>query len=175
MNAKRNILLIGLPGCGKSTVGALAAERLGWAFSDMDETVESIAGRTIKELFADGEECFRDVETQACRLLAQRSRTVLAAGGGVVKREQNIALLRPSCRIVFLDRRAQEIVRDVDTQTRPLLRQGAEQVFALERERRPLYLAAAEQVLTGDLTPNEAAQMICQWAKELESAREVIG
>ncbi len=172
MNSKSNILLIGLPGCGKSTVGALTAERLGWTFADMDETVESMTGRTVKELFAEGEERFRDAETEACRLLAQRRHTVIAAGGGVVKRQRNIDLLRQSCRIVFLDRSARDIAGDVDTASRPLLSQGAGQVFVLEQERRPLYLAAADWVLAGNLAPMEAAQRICRWAREGRAARE---
>ena len=163
MNKKNNLLLIGLPGCGKSTVGAVAAQRLGWAFVDMDAVVEAIAGRTIPELFAEGEECFRDVETEACRQLATRRNTVIAAGGGVVKRAQNIELLKSNCLIVFLDRSAQDIVQDVDTDSRPLLRQGAERVFELERERRPLYLAAAEQIVPGGCSPMQAAEMICGW------------
>lgn len=172
LDSKSNILLIGLPGCGKSTVGALAAERLGWTFADMDETVESMTGRTVKELFAQGEECFRDAETEACRLLAQRRHTVIAAGGGVVKRRQNIDLLHQSCLIVFLDRSAKEIAGDVDTASRPLLSGGAGQVFVLERERRPLYLAAADRVLAGNLSPMEAAQQICRWGREYNTARE---
>lgn len=167
MSQKKNLLLIGLPGCGKSTVGALAAERLGWAFADMDQVVEAIAGRTIPELFAQGEECFRDVETEACRQLAGRTHTVIAAGGGVVKRRENIALLRPNCLIVLLDRRAQDIVQDVDTESRPLLRQGAGRVFDLERERRPLYLEAAERIVPSGQSPLEAAELLCGWAGEL--------
>lgn len=163
MSTKRNLLLIGLPGCGKSTVGALAAQRLGWAFADMDTVIETMSGRTIAELFAEGEEHFRDIETEACRQLAGRKSTVIAAGGGVVKRAENIELLRPSCLIVFLDRRAQDIVRNVDTDSRPLLREGAQRVLELERERRPLYLAAAEQIVPEGCSPIQAAEMIFGW------------
>lgn len=160
MNRKSNILLIGLPGCGKSTVGVLLAKQLGWAFVDMDDKIEKVSGQTIPQLFQQGEEHFRDIESEVCRLLSERKRTVIAAGGGVVKRTQNMELLAPVCHVVFLDRRAQDIVQDVNIQTRPLLAQGAGRVLELEKERRPLYLAAADQIISGGVSPMEATQTI---------------
>lgn len=168
MKNKSNIVLIGLPGCGKTTVGMLAAEQLQWDFADMDTLAEQLSGQSVPALFAQGEDCFRAVETEACRVLACRRRTVIAAGGGVVTREENIDLLRPCSLIVFLDRPAKEIVNDVDTSGRPLLQQGAERVFTLERERRPLYLAAADRVIAGLSTPEEAAEQICDLARFLK-------
>ena len=89
----KNIVLIGMPGCGKSTLGRLLAQHLKRPFYDADNVLEKLEGKTIKELFAVSEACFRDAETRAVRHLSELEGCVIAAGGGVVKRSENIEVL----------------------------------------------------------------------------------
>ena len=98
------IVLVGLPGAGKSTAGRLAADRLGWTFVDLDEEiVRAAGGRPIPELFAsEGEAGFRERERAATRNLRGRRRIVLAAGGGWMANPGCAELLRPPARIIHL-------------------------------------------------------------------------
>jgi len=147
----RNIILIGLPGCGKSTLGRWAAGQFGLDFMDMDREIERRAGLTIPEIFArEGEEGFREREVAVARDVARQTRTVIAAGGGVVLREQNMRRLGENGLIVFIDRAPERIVKEVTTDDRPLLAGGADRVFALSAQRRPLYLASAHVTLPND-------------------------
>jgi shikimate kinase len=98
------IVLVGLPGAGKSTAGRLAAERLGWTFVDLDEDiVREASGRSIPELFAtEGEPAFRAREREATRNLRGRRRIVIAPGGGWIANPGCADLLRPPARIIHL-------------------------------------------------------------------------
>ena len=102
---KKNIVLIGMPGCGKSTIACLLAEKLGRKVVDADQEIVKLAGKTIPEIFADdGEETFRNLETQVLAELGKQSQLIIATGGGVVTREENYSLLHQNSVIVFLDR-----------------------------------------------------------------------
>jgi shikimate kinase len=100
-----NIILVGMPGSGKSTVGKALAEALGRPFVDTDALIVEDAGRSIPEIFsADGEEVFRAYETEAVKKAGMMSGAVIATGGGVVTRERNYAPLHQNGKIVFIDR-----------------------------------------------------------------------
>ena len=100
-----NIILVGMPGSGKSTVGKALAEALGRPFVDTDTLIAEEAGRSIPEIFsADGEEVFRAMETEAVKTAGMMSGAVIATGGGVVTRERNYRPLSQNGRIVFLHR-----------------------------------------------------------------------
>lgn len=143
-NLKSNIVLIGMPGCGKTTVGKVLAKRLGYKFCDMDSYIQEISKKTIKELFEPGEENFRDWETKACEELSKCRNTIIASGGGVVKREKNIEILKKNCTILFIDRPVERIINDVDINSRPLLKDGKERLYNLYDERYELYKKAAD-------------------------------
>ena len=98
----KNIVLIGMPGCGKSTLGRCLAERLGRDFIDADPEIEKDAGKTIPELFAISEDCFRRQETLTTKRLATLQNKVLAMGGGVVLRQENISSLKENGLVIFL-------------------------------------------------------------------------
>ena len=142
-----NIVLIGMPGCGKTTLGRYLAEMLQWEFIDADEEVEKDSRCSIAALFAKGEGRFRDEESATVARLALLSGKVLAMGGGVVERPVNIENLRRTGIIVYIDRSPADIVRDVRTDTRPLLAEGAYRIYALYAERAGLYEAAADIVV----------------------------
>ena len=140
----KNIVLIGMPGCGKSTLGRCLAERLGRDFIDADPEIEKDSGKTIPELFAVSEDFFRKQETRTTKRLAALQDKVLAMGGGVVLRQENIISLKENGLIIFLDRSPEDIIGDVDTKTRPLLAAGRRRIYDLYAQREALYRAAAD-------------------------------
>lgn len=102
---KENIVLIGMPGVGKTTTGIALASEMGRPFYDIDEMIVSMAGKSIPEIFAeDGEDAFRQAESEAARELSKVTGAVIACGGGVVNREENYYTLAENGHIVFLNR-----------------------------------------------------------------------
>ena len=100
-----NIVLIGMPGCGKSTLGRLLAEKTGKTFVDMDALIEEKAGMTIPEIFAEyGESHFRDIEASVAAETGRERGQVIATGGGIVLRPENMKALSQNGRVVFLQR-----------------------------------------------------------------------
>ena len=97
----KNIVIIGMPGSGKTTFGSALAARLDRDFIDADVYLEEREGKTIPELFAVSEDCFRDAETRTARELAAKEGIVIATGGGVIKRPENIDILRKTGVIIF--------------------------------------------------------------------------
>ncbi len=129
-----NIILIGMPGSGKSTVGALLAEKMGKTFVDADAVIVKKAGKSIPEIFATStEEGFRQIETSVLRELGKKSGLVIATGGGCVTREENYPLLRQNGRIIWIHRD----ITSLPTDGRPLS-QGAD-LTNMFRIRKPMY------------------------------------
>ncbi len=156
------IFLIGFMGSGKTTVGGLLAERLGWSFADLDDLIVRSAGLTVAEIFArEGEEGFRRRETEAVRAAAAGRRSVVATGGGAACREENLALMLASGRVVALAVSAAEAVRRAGSRSgRPLLDDSADPLAAataLLSARQAFYARAHLRVETDRRTPAEAA------------------
>ena len=130
---KENVVLVGMPASGKSTVGGLLAERLGREFYDSDELIVRTAGKSISDIFReDGEATFRDLESRViCEQLAQRNGLVIATGGGAILRDCNVNDLRRNGKIYFLDRPIEALL---PTEDRPLA-STAERIRALYEER----------------------------------------
>lgn len=150
-----NVSLIGMPGCGKSTVGRLAADELGWDFIDVDDLVCARAGMSVESVFAArGEEGFRALETACTAEALARPRRVVACGGGVVTRPCNLPLLRQNGPVVLLGRGLDpESANSLAVKGRPVsARRGVE---ALRREREPLYRAWADVELGAGAPPAE--------------------
>ena len=151
---KRNVVLVGMPGCGKSTLGRMLAERMGRAFVDSDEAIVRRDGRAIPEIFAaQGEEAFRDLESAVIgEEIAPLGSCVVATGGGAILREENVLRLRQNGILIFLDRPLDQIAATGD---RPLSR-DRDMLLARYRERYPKYCACADIVLPigSDATEN---------------------
>ena len=145
LRQKRNIVLIGMPGCGKTTLGRVLAERLGLQFIDGDEEIVRREGMPVPQIFAErGEQAFRDCEAAAVReSLAPLGGHVIATGGGAILREENVFRLKQNGILVFMDRPLDQIAATGD---RPLSsnREMLEQRY---RERYPKYRACADIVL----------------------------
>ncbi|MBR4078659.1 MAG: shikimate kinase, partial [Christensenellaceae bacterium] len=137
----KNIVLIGMPGCGKSSVGRMLSELTGREFSDLDIEIERKSGKSIPQIFAeDGEAEFRRIETEVLDEFSKKSGMILAAGGGIVTRPINKRLLRRNSTCVWIRRE----IKDLPTNGRPVSQaKGVEQIYA---ERLPLYMDFAERV-----------------------------
>lgn len=136
---EKSITLIGLPGCGKTTVGSLLSEKLNYKFIDMDFYIEDKQGKTIVELFKNGEDYFRGIETATCKELGKQSKSIISSGGGVVKKYENIDYLKVNSIVVFIDRPVENILGDIEVEKRPLLANGKEVLYKLYDERYNLY------------------------------------
>ena len=151
----QNIVLIGMPGCGKSTIASLLAEQLGRAAVDADQKIEELAGKTIPEIFADdGEAVFRQLETDVLAELGKQSQLVIATGGGCVTQQRNYPLLHQNSIIFWL-------VRDLDqlpTEGRPLSQiQKLTDMYAV---RKPLYEGFSDHIIRNNGTYQETVQQI---------------
>ena len=150
-----NIALIGMAGCGKSTIGRLLAKETGKTFRDADAQIEKLAGKTIPEIFAqDGEEEFRRLETTVLSELGKQSGLVIATGGGCVTRPENYPLLHQNGRILWIKRNADKL----PTAGRPLSQKTAPTV--LYEQRKPLYAAFADTVVENEGTLGETLTAI---------------
>jgi shikimate kinase len=133
------ILLIGMPGCGKSTIGKLLSEKLNYDFCDMDKYIEEREGKSIKDIFILGEDAFRNIESEVCKELNNRKKTVIASGGGMIKRKENIEAFKDKSTIIYIDRPVENIIKDINITDRPLLQEGREKLYKLYNERYNLY------------------------------------
>ena len=109
----KNIILIGMPGSGKTTLGRAAADHLGRQFFDADECLEKWEKRSVADFFAESEAAFRAAETRTLKKLAEKEGSIIAAGGGAVIREENMAALRKTGIICFIDREYSFIGYDI--------------------------------------------------------------
>lgn len=149
--SKNIILLIGMPGCGKTTIGKEVSEKLNYKFCDMDSYIEDISKSTVKELFEKSEDFFRDYETRACKELSSlNEEIIISSGGGVVKRKENIDYFIENGIIIFIDRPIEDIVKDVDTSSRPLLKDGKAKLYNIYSERYNLYNDYCHYKITND-------------------------
>ena len=159
-----NVVLIGMPSSGKSTIGRMLAEKLGKRFLDLDDEVVKADGRTIPEIFAaEGEDSFRRKETEQIARFAKEGRQLLSCGGGVIKRPENIRLLHQNGVILFLDRPLEALTVGGG---RPLS-SSTDALRAMYTERRPLYLAAADAVVPNHTTVTDAVNAAMEALDEI--------
>lgn len=140
-----NLVLIGMPGCGKSTLGRVAANVLNKEFVDADEEIVRLAGMTVPEIFAQsGESGFRSIETKVLQELGKRSGLVIATGGGCVTQTVNYNLLHQNGRIVWIQRD----INTLSTEGRPLSQANKlEDMYAI---RKPMYESFSDSCVSND-------------------------
>lgn len=163
------LILVGMMGAGKTTVGRMAAERLGWRYLDSDAQVAADTGRTVSELFAErGEDAFRAEEARVlAEALSDGGPAVVSAAGGVVLSESNRNLLTRAGTVVWLRADPQTLAERVgDGEGRPLLGDDpAGALIELYEERRPLYESVASVVVDVDgLAPSEVVDRVLELA-----------
>ncbi|MBR3842375.1 MAG: AAA family ATPase [Christensenellaceae bacterium] len=158
MQSFRNIVLIGMPGCGKTTVGKALAKKLGREFVDIDALIEKNAKKSIPEIFAnDGEEVFRRFETEAAIEAGKMTGKIIACGGGIVTRERNYRPLKQNALIVRLVRSLDRLAMD----GRPLS-SSRERLTEMQKEREPLYLRFADVSFENNTTIEDLTEKILE-------------
>ncbi|MGD0090558.1 MAG: shikimate kinase [Planctomycetota bacterium] len=166
-----NLVLVGMRGSGKTTVGRLLAAKLGWPFLDTDVLIQERQGTTISAIFArGGETLFRKLEAEMVQECAAGDKTVIACGGGAILDPRNVQALRANGLVVNLTADAEELWRRVSgdaatAQTRPTLLAGAksglDELKELARARATAYAQARHvAVPVGGRTPEEVAEAV---------------
>jgi shikimate kinase len=172
-----NLYLVGYRCTGKSSVGRIVSDALGWVFVDMDNELVAEAGIPIEDIVASrGWKYFREREAQLLERLSQATKQVISTGGGVVTMEENIATMRSSGKVVWLHASpatiAERMAADRDTaRQRPPLHgnDSLAEIEAVFAERLPLYDEAMHlQVETDRLSPREVAEHIVRWLETFE-------
>jgi shikimate kinase len=136
----KTIVLIGISGCGKTTIGKRLAKKLKLPFYDVDIYIEKEQEKSIKEIFLNGEEYFRKIESLALEEIVNKGGCkVISTGGGVVKNSKNMELFGKDFIVIFLNRNIEEIAGDVDVSNRPLLSGDLSKIYELYEQRLPLY------------------------------------
>jgi shikimate kinase len=156
------IYLVGFMGAGKSSVGTILAQRVGWPFVDLDTVIEAGQGATIRQIFEQaGEPFFRQVEHAALVEVAKRAPAVIALGGGTFVQRPNLELVRQTCgATIWLDCPIEELwERCLAMDNRPLFR-DRESFFKLFEQRLPYYRQAEFRIATGGCSPEEIVQEI---------------
>lgn len=168
----KNIILLGFMGTGKTAVGKKLGSELGSDFLDIDELIEKESGTSISEIFFNfGEEHFRQLEADAAKKVSESENMVIAAGGGVVLREENMKNLRKNGVLICLSARPEVIIeRTKAEKNRPLLDTPypLETIKELLRFRAPLYAQADVMIDTSDLTINEVVTKVKKIAEEIK-------
>ena len=154
-----NIILVGMPGSGKSSVGRTLAEHTGKRFTDADLLIQELAGKPIPEIFSqDGEEQFRQLETRALEILGKESNTVIATGGGCVTRQRNYEPLHQNGKILWLQRD----INKLPTVGRPLSQSG--KLSHMYEDRKPMYESFADCIIDNNGSITNAVKLICKEA-----------
>lgn len=171
---EKNIVLIGFMGTGKSSIGIKLAEKLNMKFVDMDREIEKLTGMTISELFRrHGEIRFRSEEKLMAHKLSRQKNLVIATGGGVVLKEENIEVLKENGILICLKADPKDIFERVRRKRaqRPLLKKNlkVEDIENMLKEREPFYAVADLEVNTSGREIDEVVEEIISYLKKLDA------
>ena len=164
----RRIFLIGMQGCGKSSLGKRVARETGIPFADTDALVAQSAGCTVNEFFERyGENTFRRAETNALAVLTRAKPMIISTGGGTVMNPENRHIMRAWGRIVWIDRPLEEILSDIKLDRRPTLRDGGlAEVERVYHERIPVYRDLADITVRNNQGYHMAVYMLSRLVQE---------
>ena len=142
----KNIVLIGMPACGKSTIGYWLSKKIGYPLLDTDKYLEEKENRIISDIFSnEGEGYFRNLETKYLKELSEKEGLIISTGGGAVKKKENIDILKKNGIIIFLNREINDISKE-NHKHRPLL-QDINNIQKLYNERIDLYRKYADIII----------------------------
>ncbi len=159
----KNLVLIGLSGCGKTTFGKRLSRRLHLPLIDTDVMIEKKTGRTIPDIFAEeGESGFRDIESACAREAASCDGAVISTGGGMVLREENMKALSQNGLVIFIDRHPSHILRSTSLDDRPLVQNDRDRLFRLHAARLALYRRHADVIIPNHGGPRTLKRRILQ-------------
>ena len=156
---KENIVLIGMPASGKTTVGKILADKLGRKFVDTDDLITEKTGMSIKDFFEkNGESAFREIEGQVIKEIAKENSLVIATGGGAILREENVFALKYNGRLYFIDRPLEKLM---PTEDRPLS-SDKESIVKRYNERYSIYCSSCDIIINADLDAEGVANKILE-------------
>ncbi|WP_206076345.1 shikimate kinase [Marinitoga lauensis] len=163
------IYLIGMMGSGKTTIGKLLSEVLNKEYIDFDTEIEKLEGKTINRIFSEyGEEYFRNIESKVL-FNTENKDAIISTGGGVILKEKNRKLLKKH-NTFFLYASVDELIKRVETENRPLLKEGKEELYKIWHNRKVLY-EEFKKIDLSELTPYEATAKllyeICEAKEEI--------
>lgn len=154
---KKNIILTGMPACGKSTVGKILSSKLNMNVFDSDALIEEKAGKTISEIFStEGEEYFRDLESEVLSELGSKNGIIISTGGGAVLREENVYAIKQNGDVYFIDRPLKDLL---PTEDRPLSR-SKDDIKKRYEERYDIYTATADIIIDASCDAEAVAEKI---------------
>lgn len=163
----KNIVLIGMPGSGKTAIGKKLALAMGLDFYDSDTVLEENENTSIPQIFeSQGEDVFRQIETKTLTQLSQKTSSVISTGGGVVERAENLDILKNCGTVIFINRPLKNIIGDVDTSHRPLLKDGTDRLVLLYNRRIDRYKSWCDIEIENSAALDEAVSKIIDEVKK---------
>ena len=146
---KKNLVLIGMSGAGKSTVGIALSYKLRMSFVDVDSYIERTQNMTVSEFFNTyGAERFREIETEAVKHMGNDyQNTIISTGGGVILNPENMEYLKKNGIVVYINRSVENILKTLNAEKRPLLKDNPERLREMYKDRHELYLKYADVVV----------------------------
>ena len=169
MDKKSNIVLIGMSGAGKSTVGMALSYKLRMPFVDMDNYIERKYNSTISKLFEKyGTDGFRDIESEVAKHIGLNYfRTIVSTGGGVVLRPENMEYLKQNSVVVYINRSVEHILKTLKTERRPLLKENPQKLYDMYEERHGLYLKYADVCVVNGSDFKSGVENVYEAVKDL--------
>lgn len=163
----KNIVLIGMSGAGKTTIGLAISYKLKMSFVDMDAYIEKKYYMSISEMFEKyGEEYFRNLETETAKYLSENYKnTIISTGGGVVMRPENMEHLKKAGTVVYINRTVENILSTLNAEKRPLLKSNPEKLYEMYEKRHPLYVKYADICIMNGGEFQECVENICEAVK----------
>ena len=162
----KNIVFIGMPGCGKSSIGLMISSILQTDFYDLDQYIEEQAQTSISQLFKLGEDYFRQLENIAVREIHHKQAVVISTGGGIVTNPDNMILLRQTGIIFYIDRPIPMILESSDFTNRPLLATDCNKIYTLHEQRKHLYVKYCDFRIINDQSLEIAVDQITKIIRE---------
>ena len=162
----KNIVLIGMSGCGKTTLGKALSIILNKKLIDIDIYIEETQGKSISEIFIQGEDHFREVESKAVLEVSQNSDSIISTGGGIIKKEENMLELKKNGVVIFIDRPVEMILKDIDASNRPLLKNNITNLYKMYELRYPLYKKYSDIIVVNDATEKDVTRKIIEALKQ---------
>lgn len=159
----KNIVLIGMMGCGKTTIASMLSKTLSRPVIDIDEYLVDKYQMTIPEMFDISEDYFRERESLCCEEVALKDGYIISTGGGVITNPQNIKALKQNGLIIYLDRPIDMIISDIETSTRPLLKEGTDKLYELYQKRHQKYLDACDIHIINNSTLDDVVNKIIKY------------
>ena len=167
---RKNIILTGMSGAGKSYIGKAVADKLGLDFFDSDEEFEKEENANISDVFTKNkEEYFRERESDIIKRLSRKSNSVISTGGGSVLEEENVSNLKNNGIVFYLERDIDVILDNVDKEGKAPLKGGKNAIRKLFKQRKSFYENSADYIISNNDSPEETIEKICKIYEEYKS------